>query len=150
MLYLSPAMDSVKSENPLLPEPMQMSVWDSLKLNAWAGVAVAAAFGARLCLHDPEVSGGLRVAVALLPVLPGVLYVRALWRWMSELDELQRRIQLEAVCGATLAMLLVALVTDLLRGAGLGASLTLGWEGYFALTFLFYSLGLLRANRRWR
>jgi len=140
----------MKSDANELPEPMQMPVREALKLNAWAVVAVAAAFGARLWLKSPELSGSLRVVVALLPVFPGVLYVRTLWRWMSRLDEMQRRIQLEAVCGAALVMLLIALAADLLRNAGFSAGLTLGWEGYFAVTFLFYSLALVRANRRWR
>jgi hypothetical protein len=134
-----------------LPDPMHMSVRDSLRLNAWAGVAVAAAFVSRLLLRESAgLTGAARLAVALLPLLPGLLYVRALWRWMRDLDELQRRLQLEAVGFAALAMLLVALTADLLRLGGFLPRLTFGWEGYFAGTFLLYALGLTRANRRFR
>ena len=128
-----------------------MSVRAAFKLNAWAGVAVLAAFVSRLLLkNSPELVGVPRMAAALLPLLPGLLYVRALWRWMLGLDELQRRLQLEAVCLATLAMLLLALMADLLRGAGFVLWLNFGWEGYFAFTFFLYALGLARASRRYR
>lgn len=140
----------MKNTSSLLPDPVQMPVWDSLKLNAWAGVAVVMALVSRLMLASPDWPPSLRSVVALLPVLPGLLYVRALWRWMSGLDELQRRIQLEAVCFATLAMLLLALAADLLRGAGVGSRLNFGWEGFFAITFGLYALGLVRVHRRYR
>ena len=141
----------MKNQTTVLPEPVQMSVREALKLNTWAGVAVLAAFVSRLLLkNSPELVGVPRMVVALLPLLPGLLYVRALWRWMLGLDELQRRLQLEAVCFATLAMLLLALVADLLRGAGFAARLNFGWEGYFAFTFFLYALGLARANCRFR
>lgn len=45
-------------------------------------------------------------------------------------------------------MLLIALSTDLLRSAGFVHGMNLGWEGYFAFTFLLYAAGLWRANRR--
>ena len=140
----------MKNTSSLLPDPVHMPVRDSLKLNAWAGIAVVMAFVSRLMLASPDWSPWARCVVALLPVLPGLLYVRALWRWMSGLDELQRRIQLEAVCFATLAMLLLALAADLLRGAGVGSRLNLGWEGFFAITFGLYALGLIRVHRRYR
>ena len=82
--------------------------------------------------------------------MPGLLYLRALWRWMQGLDEMQRRLQVEAVCFATLSMLFVALSVDLLQVAGFLRSLHFGWEGYFAFTFFLYSLGLARANRRYQ
>lgn len=123
---------------------------DALKLNAWAGVAVVAAFSSRLMLRDPDVAGPLRLLFALLPLVPGLLYVRALWRWITGLDELQRRLQFQAVSFATLAMLLVGLTVDLLQQAGLVRHLHLGWEGYFAFTFFLYVLGLARANRAYR
>jgi hypothetical protein len=140
----------MKTQSNLLPEPVQMSVREALRLNAWAMVSVVAAVVARAWLHAPELGGALRAAVALLPVLPGLLYVRSLWNWIHGLDELQRRTQLEAVCCSALGMLLVTLSADLLRGAGFGPGLNLGWEGYFALTFLFYVAAVLVAHRRVR
>lgn len=138
----------MKTSSNLLPEPVQMSVRESLRLNAWAVVSVVAAFVARVWLQSPGLGGPLRVAVALLPILPGLLYVCSLWRWIHGLDELQRRTQWEAVGVAALGMLLVTLVADLLRGAGFATGLNFGWEGYFALTFLLYVAGILVAHRR--
>ncbi len=123
---------------------------DAFKLNAWAGVAVLAAFVSRLLLRDSDLTGAVRVLVALLPLVPGLLYVRALWRWITGLDELQRRLQFQAVSFATLTMLLVWLTVDLLRQAGFVRDLHFGWEGYFAFTFVLYALGLARANRGYR
>ncbi|MBL9174577.1 MAG: hypothetical protein JNL10_13655 [Verrucomicrobiales bacterium] len=140
----------MKTSSNLLPEPVQMSVREALRLNAWAVVSVVAAVVARVWLQTPGLGGALRGMVALLPILPGLLYVRSLWRWIRGLDELQRRTQLEAVCGSALGMLLVTLSADLLRGAGFGLGLNFGWEGYFVLTFLFYVVAVLVAHRRVR
>ncbi|MFO1459403.1 MAG: hypothetical protein U1G08_08330 [Verrucomicrobiota bacterium] len=140
----------MKSSSNLLPEPVQMSVRESLRLNVWALVSVVAAGVARGWLQSPGLGGAARVAVALLPILPGLLYGHSLWRWIHGLDELQRRTQWEAVGGAALGMLLVTLGADLLRGAGFGPGLNFGWEGYFVLTFLFYVVGILVAHRRVR
>jgi hypothetical protein len=140
------------TNNPsILPEATRMSVRSALKLNVWAAVAVLAAFVSRLLLGNPAyVTGWSRVAVALLPLPPALLYVGTLWRWARSLDEMQRRIQLEAVCFGTLAVLLVTLAADLLRTAESVPGMNFGWEGYFVFTFFFYALGLARANRRYR
>lgn len=127
-----------------------MSHRDAFKLNAWAGVAVLAAIVSRLLLRGSDQTGTLALLVALLPLVPGLLYVRALWRWITGLDELQRRLQLQAVSFATLAMLLIGVTVDLLQQAGFVRSLHFGWEGYFAFTFVLYALGLTRANRGYR
>lgn len=128
-----------------------MSVGSALKLNLWAGVAVVAAAASRLLLRESAgLTGAGRAAVALLPLLPGLLYVRALRRWMRGLDEMQRQLQIEAVCFAALSMLLIVLTADLLRLAGFLPRMTFGWEGYMAVTFFLWALGLVRANRRFR
>lgn len=133
-----------------LPESTQMSYREAIKLNAWAPVAVLAAFVSRLLLHDPELTGATRIGMALLPLMPGLLYARTLWRWLRGLDELQRLIQLQAVCFAALAMLFVALTVDLLQLAGYIPAVHFGWEGYFALTFFLWVAGLALANRRFQ
>jgi len=140
----------MKPKTPVLPDAVQMSYRDALVLNAWAPVAVLAAFASRLVPAAMELDEAPRFLVALLPLPPALLYVRSLWRWMHGLDEMQRRIQVEAVSFATLVMLFVALIVDLLQIAGFVPRLRFGWEGYFALTFLFWTLGLVRANRRYQ
>jgi hypothetical protein len=140
----------MKSESCSLPDAVHMSFRDGVKQNAWAGVAVAAAFVSRIWLKSDELEGLPRVLVAWLPLLPAALYLRTIFRWARAQDELQRRIQLEALCFGTLGMLFIALATDLLRLAGLTPRLTFGWEGYFAFTFFLYVAGLHLANRRYR
>ncbi len=140
----------MKTNASTLPDAVQMPVRDALKLNAWAPVAVLAAVAARLLLRDPELTGAMRVLVALLPLVPGLLYLRSLWRWIIGLDELQRRLQFEAVSFASLTMLVLGLTVDLLQQAGFAHRLHFGWEGYFAFTFSLYALGLARANRGFR
>lgn len=140
----------MKTNTATLPDAVQMSYRDALKLNAWAPVAVLAAFVSRLLLRDPDLTGLPRLMVTLLPLLPGLLYVYAIWRWMCGLDEMQRRIQFEAVSFAALAMLFLALTLDLLQLAGFVPNLHFGWEGYFAFTFFLWTAGLAFANRRYR
>jgi hypothetical protein len=140
----------MKNADPVFPESVRLSVGQSIRLNAWAFVAVVIAGLARLILSSSALPDGARAALALAPLLPGLWYLRDLWRWMRGLDELQRRIQFEAVCFGALGMLGVALMADLWRGAGFQTGLNFGWEGYFAGTFFLYVWGLARANRELR
>ena len=134
----------------LLPESVQMSVGAALRLNAWAPVAVVVAFVSRLWLREPTLEGWARVAVALLPLLPGLLYVRSLAGWMRGLDEFQRRLQGQAAFVALTGMLVAMVSLDLLQVAGFLRGFHFGWEGTFAFTFLFYAVALAWANRRYR
>ena len=127
-----------------------MSFRDGLKQNAWAAVAVAAAFASRIWLRSDALDGIPRMLVALLPLLPAALYLRTILRWACALDELQRRMQLEALCFGTMGMLSIALAADLLGAAGVISPISFGWEGYFAFTFFLYVAGLRVANRRYR
>jgi hypothetical protein len=140
----------MKASSPCLPDAVHMSLRDGLKQNLWAAVAVAAAFASRLWLKSDELAGPLRVLVAWLPLVPAALYLRTIFRWARSLDEMQRRLQLEALCFGTLGMLFIALAVDLLRLAGFATGLTFGWEGYFAFTYFLYIGGLVMANRRYR
>lgn len=141
----------MNSPKTALPDSMRVSFKTAIQLNAWAAVAVVAAFVSRVILaHGAELGMPERALIALLPLLPAVLYVRRLIQWMRSLDELQRRIQSEAVCFATLGMLLIALTNDLLAKANGALPQGFGWEGYFAITFFLYAFGLARANRRYQ
>jgi len=59
----------------------------------------------------------LRAAVALLPVPPIVLMLRAMIRYIRDVDELQQRIELEAVSFATAFVSLVYLTGGFLQVA---------------------------------
>ena len=90
-----------------------------MKLNAWALVAVLVSILARSLLqHHPDWGAPLQSVVALTPLLPSLLYLRSIARWIGAMDELQRRIQLEACLFATTAMVFITTALDLLEGTG--------------------------------
>jgi len=96
----------------------------------------------------------LRSIIALTPLVPSLLYVQSIARWISGMDELQRRIQLEACLFATTATVFVVTALSLLHGTGVLQSVRLqnglGWEGTFAAIIGFYVLGNMLVNRRYR
>jgi hypothetical protein len=147
------------NSKPIFPESVRIgsnySFRADMKLNAWAFVAVVMAFGARIALHrHVEWGVPLRAVVSLFPLLASLLYVRSIAGWIRGMDELQRRIQLEACLFATTGTIFVATAFNLLAMAGvLQASRIqngLGWEGMFATVIACFVLGNLIINRRYR
>lgn len=61
----------------------------------------------------------LRVLIVLSPVLPVVFVVRAMVRLVLASDELERRLQLEAISIASMSVGLLSFAAAFLRGAGL-------------------------------
>ncbi|MEO6926817.1 MAG: hypothetical protein ABI129_09105 [Rhodanobacter sp.] len=61
----------------------------------------------------------LRVVIVLLPVLPIVFVVRAMVRLVLASDELERRLQLEAISIASMSVGLLSFAAAFLHGAGL-------------------------------
>jgi len=144
---------------PILPEAVRpgkhYSLYADLKLNAWALVAVAVAFVSRWWLHQHrDWALPLQSVVALTPLLPSLLYVQSIARWIGGMDELQRRIQLEACLFATTGTVFIATAISLLEGAGVLQSPHLrhglGWEGTFGAILFLYVLGNVIFNRRYR
>ena len=153
MLYTS------SMNKPIFPEAVRpgrhYSLRADLKLNAWAFVAVMAAWVARWLLqHHHEWGAGLQSAVALTPLVPSLFYVGSIARWIGGMDELQRRIQLEACLFSTTATVFLVTALSLLQGAGAHQPVRLqnglGWEGTFAAIIGFYVLGNAIVNRRYR
>ena len=144
---------------PIFPEAVRpgkhYSFRADMKLNAWALVAVAMAGAARWLLHHHRDWGVLfQAVVAVTPLVPSLLYVQNIARWIAGMDELQRRIQLEACLFATTGTVFVATALSLLDGAGVTQTIILpqglGWAGTFAAILLFYILGSMIFNRRYR
>jgi len=79
-----------------IPDGARISIRAAFKLNAWAIVAIFIAAFAHLFLTKTDLDPALRVFLALAPLIPSVLYVRAIANWIGSLDELQRQIQLSA------------------------------------------------------
>jgi len=126
-----------------------------LKVNAWVFVALLFAFLAQWTLpRHPAWPVPLRSAVALSPLFPCLLYVRRLWRWICSLDELQRRIQVEAVLFATTGAAFFSTGLSLLGGVGALQSTSLehglGFLRTLAIILCLYVLGATVLSRRYR
>ena len=144
---------------PILPEAVQpgphYSFRADIRLNSWALIALLVAVVTRWLLrHHHDWDAPLQSLVALSPLLPSLLYVRSIARWIGGMDELQRRIQLEACLFATTGTIFVATALSLLEGYGVLESTRLqhglGWEGTFAAIVALYILGNTLFNRRYR
>lgn len=125
-----------------------------LSVNAWFGVATLVYLVGRLLLRaHPEWSPGWRAAITLAPLLPGLLHVRAWVCFVRGMDELQRRIQLQAWLAATGGTLFVTAVVNTLNASGvtwkrLPHGIDLG--SAFLLTFFLWMVGWIVANRRYQ
>lgn len=120
----------------------------AVKLNAWAVVALVTINLTRWSLRAGDHSVAARMLLAVAPLLPTLLYVLGLVRWIGRLDELQQRIQLGAWAFATTGAVLVLLTLELLQFAEVVRGFRLGLEGVFVLTFALYLLGCAMGNRR--
>ena len=82
----------------------------------WMGIISASIwiltyFFARGILENDQLSEGLRLVVALVPIIPFALFLMSVLAGIRELDELQRRVHLEALAIAfPLTMLLLMLL----------------------------------------
>jgi hypothetical protein len=88
----------------------------------------------------------LGYAIAFLPILPSALALWAFMRMFRGLDELQRRIQLEAVAFSFLATCLITLTWAFQQNAGL-PRFDVSWVA--PLLILLWGLGLGVAKRRY-
>ena len=152
MLYI-PHMNK-----PILPEAVMpgkhYSFGADMKLNAWAFVAVMFSFLAHMLLPGhKDWHPAVRAIIALAPLVPSLLYVRSIARWIGGMDELQRRLQLEACLFATTGTIFVTTAVSLLNSFGSRLPRLqngLGWEGTFASVIVLYILGNVICNRRYR
>lgn len=98
-------------------------------------------------LARADLSAAARAAISLAPMLPGLLLCWAVVRQLRRLDELQLRIQFEALGFAFAASALLTFSYGFLEIAGLPKlSLFVVWP----LMAVMWMLGLLIAARRYR
>jgi hypothetical protein len=88
----------------------------------------------------------LGYTIAFLPIIPSVLALWAFMRMFRGLDELQRRIQFEAVAFSFLATCLVTLTWAFQQNAGL-PRFDVSWVA--PLLILLWGIGLGIAKRRY-
>lgn len=125
-----------------------------LRLNAWLGVATVVYLAVLALLHQHrEWNPLLRRSLALAPLLPGMLYVGSWMRFIRGLDELQRRIQLEAFLFAAMGPVIVGTAINILNAH----EVQLGWlkhglglGGTLMAMLLFWSVGWALAKCRYQ
>jgi hypothetical protein len=116
---------------------------------ATAGYVVA--LGASLWLLKRVDEPALRVLLALLPVPPVALVMRAIVRYIRDSDELQRRIELEAMSTATALVSLLYFAGGLLQMAkviDIPSGQAMFWV--FPLVCIVYGLAKLFVAGRYR
>ena len=147
-------MDKPNLMESVEPGSGQYSFKTDLRLNTWLGVTTAV-YLAMLLLNSrhPEWNPLLRGALAMAPLIPGMLYVRSWMRFIRGLDELQRRIQLEAFLFAALGTVIVGTAINILNAH----EVPLGWLKHglglgdtFMMLLLLWSVGWGLAKCRYR
>ena len=107
-------------------------------LLAFVVYAILIFVSAALLKRNPEASW--RFFVAILPMLPLIFAFRAFLHYLSNIDELQQRIQLQALGFAAGATGMVTLTYGLLENAGLPR---------LSMTWVFPLLCLLWGGASW-
>jgi hypothetical protein len=115
-------------------------------LAAWVGTYIAARYGVELA----PAGSTLRVLVALAPVAPTVLVLWLIWRSVRALDELQRRVQLEALAVAFPLCIVMLWVLGLLELATDLDRTNWSYRHVWAMVPMFYFIGLALAWRRYK
>ncbi len=115
-----------------------------------AGVWIALYFTARAVLEVDGLSAATRVGVAIAPVPAFAWFLREFIASVSSADELERRIQLEALAVAFPLTLLLVMTLGLLQ---IAIELNMNDWSYrhiWPLLYVFYLMGLIRARRRYQ
>lgn len=89
----------------------------------------------------------LQVVLAVLPVVPLLFGLRAFLRFLSRMDELQQRIQLQAIGFAAGATGMITITIGFLGNAGLPQP---SWIWVFPMIIAFWGIGTAIASRRYQ
>ena len=125
-----------------------------MRVNGWSWVAVLTSFAGEVLLlpRHKDWPPALQAAVALVPLLASLLWVRSVMQWMRGMDELQRRITTSASMFATVTTLFVIAACHLLVVAGVFPVHFQASAGFIIiwLVVCFYLLGRGIFNRRYQ
>ena len=132
----------------------QYSFKKDLLQSFWLIVAGAVTVYSHVLLEKYAGSGPtLKWLLALSPFAPLLLYVRTVLRAIRAMDELQRRIQLEAWIFAAIGTIFATTAINVLHENGLLTMLFqpgLGLPGATVIMFLLLMLGGFMPNRRYQ
>lgn len=146
--------DKPNSIESVTPCSGQYSLKKDFFLNVWLLVAtvtyLAVLFGLKQVSTWTPLARGL---ISLTPLIPALLYVRSWLRFVRRLDELQRRIQVEAFLFAALGTLILGVIVDTLNAQGVRIAIFangLGFGGAFMALFVFWLVGGAIAQRQYK
>jgi len=106
-------------------------------------------FAARITLEASNLHNGVRIAVALLPVPVFAWFLWTIVQWVMRSDELERRIQLEALAVAFPLTLLLIMTLALMQIAIELSMDDWSYRHIWPILYVFYFVGLMRARRRY-
>ena len=118
--------------------------------------------GAYLIDHTQNWPLVWRLAIAVIPLIATLLYVRSTARWVRGMDELHRHVVVEAFLWATVGYLVLGAVWFSLNTAGVWAAVAYAtglhleriqfsnWTTILCLTYVLFGIGYSRLNRRYR
>lgn len=111
---------------------------------------VMAYFIARLILQQEDTAATLKIIVALLPVAPFIWMLWEIIKGVRRMDELQQRIQLEALSIAFPISLILLMTLGLLEIAIKLPPEDFSYRHVWMMLPLFYFIGLAMARRRYK
>jgi len=160
MLYIAIAMKNKPNlPGEVDPRTRDFSIRAQWRVNHWAFAGILLSVAGDLLVHCQKDSNdwplALRASIALCPLLPALLYVLSLWRWLRGMDELDRQITLKVLLFAISATLYLDMALHPLREWGVIQSewWLPNWRSWWLqavpLTF-FYMLGTMIFNRRYK
>jgi hypothetical protein len=141
------------------PRKREFSIRAQWRVNHWAYVGILLSAAGDLLVHwqtdSPSWPVAARMSIALGPVLPALLWLRSFARWLSGMDELDRRITLQVCLFAVAATFYLNLVLHPLRLWGVVQNewLPLHWHSLWLQSVVLsglYLLGTLIFNRRYK
>jgi hypothetical protein len=164
MLYTANNMNNKPNEPEEIGWGRQYSWRASLKAGGgWLMVAFLTDLpGIYLNQGHKEWPVTLRAVIALIPLLASLLYVRSTARWIAGMDELHRRVSLEAFLFGTVAYLFLNAGWFLFGNAGVWAAVVQATGVHLervpfyncsftlCLTYVFWGIGYTVVNRRYR
>lgn len=115
-----------------------------------AVVWVATYFGSRIVLERSDLDRTARIVVAVLPAIPFAAFLWLFVRNIGKLDEMQRKIQMEAMAFAFPLAVLLLMVLGLLQLAMPLPPEDLSYRHVWSFLPLFYLIGLALAWRRYK
>jgi hypothetical protein len=153
LLYTS-FMNREKNIYSLLCSDAGASTKPVMKSTFWLAVTTLVYLGTLAALrYNPQWGPGWRLSVTLTPLLTGVFYLWNLFRSFRLMDELERRIQLEAWIFALAGTVVLSTGLNVLNANGVSiAGYPHGLEigGIYLSIFLLWSVGVTISTRRYK